>query len=1066
MDCIDATTVLSFVRGVLSEQEATRVEGHIDRCAECRRALVEFARSSLFADEVGAAPTIAPLGALDSHHAPIPAALLPRGTLVGRYLLLDCLGMGGMGVVHAAYDPELDRKVALKILRPEVIEQLGVEGSRVRILREAQAMARLSHPNVITVHDCGTVGEHVFVAMELLDGQTLTQWIRERPRKTREVLDRFVLAGRGLAAAHAAGLIHRDFKPDNVLCGQDGRVCVTDFGLARATLGTTPGQQEERDEEVLPALDGVQPTRLLAAHLTRSGALVGTPAYMAPEQVEGASVDARSDQFSFCVALYEALYGERPFTGDTYKSLLASISRGLPRAAPKSRRIPKRIHQALLRGLSAEPAERFPSMDELLSTLTHDPRARLRRIALFAGTALALGVSVLFAFVREKPAATPPRLCQGAEQNLAGVWDQAQKQSVRDAFLATRVSFASDAWQGVERAFDAYTSKWVAMHTDACEATHMRGEQSESLLDLRMQCLKDRLQEVKALTTEFQRANAKTVEKAVEAAGNVAPVELCARTDLLTMPVRPPSDPTARAKVDELRGRLAEAKALTRTGQYKESLALTRQITEEARLLGYRPLEAEALLERGILEQDVEVKASAQTLTEAALAAEAGRHDRVAARAQMELFYVIGGQQARFDEAMGIHRAARAALERIGGDKAFETDLLMYEGYTLRQQGDMMQAVDRYKRVLELRLELLGPDNINVARVHAELATTYLNQGIRFDEAHHALQRALDIYVKDLGPTHPRTAGMRRRIAVALFGKCRYAEAITLLQNALPLIDQSYGQYNRDTAQTLYVIGLALFEQGKAEESISYVNRALDIWRKTHDDHSTAIADATEVLGHAHVYTGQLEKARGYCQRAHSIMEAKMGKESARLALATLCLAKVDTEEKLYTSAAARFERSIQLYKKASAVESQNDAIVRLDWGDMLLRADKPLQALPHFQRALGIMEKVGGPEHSSLAEVLTPIGKALLALHRPQEALAPLERALALCEAPTWEGRPEVLANARFFLARALWEGKGDRDRALTLANAAKGAFARSTKANIPEAAELNRWLATRPRH
>jgi eukaryotic-like serine/threonine-protein kinase len=1062
MDCIDANTVLKFVRGALSEQDATRVEGHIDRCAECRRALVEFARSSLFADEVGAAPTTVPLSTLDSDHAPIPAALLPRGTLIGRYLLLDRLGMGGMGVVHAAYDPELDRKVALKILRPEVIEQLGVEGSRVRILREAQAMARLSHPHVITVHDCGTVGEHVFVAMDLIDGQTLTQWSRERPRKTREVLDRFVLAGRGLAAAHAAGLIHRDFKPDNVLCGHDGRVCVTDFGLARATLNATPGQQEERDEEVRPYLDGVQPMRLLAVNLTRSGALVGTPAYMAPEQVEGGSVDARSDQFSFCVALYEALYGERPFSGDTYKSLLASILRGPSRTVSKNRRIPKRIHQVLLRGLSAAPAERFPSMDELLSALTHDPRARSRRIALFAGTALALGASVFF-FVREKPAATPPRLCQGAEQNLTGVWDQARKQAVRDAFLATRVSFASDAWQGVERAIDAYTSKWVAMHTDACEATHMRGEQSASLLDLRMQCLKDRLQEVDALAAEFQRANAKTVEKAVEAARDVASVELCARTDLLTMPVRPPSDPTARAKVDELRGRLAEAKALTRTGQYKESLALTRRITEEARLLGYRPLEAEALLERGIREQDVDVKASAQTLTEAALAAEAGRHDRVAARAQMELFFVTGGQQARFDEAMRINRAARAALERIGGDKAFETDLLMYEGYSFRQQGDMMQAVDRYQRVLELRLELLGPDDINVARAHAELATTYLNQGIRFDEAHHALQQALDIYVKDLGPTHPRTAGMRRRIAVALFGKCRYAEAIALLQGALPLIDLSYGQYNRDAAQTLYLIGLALFEQGKAEESISYVSRALDLWRKTHDGDSPAIADATEVLGHAHVYTGQLEKARGYCQRAHSIMEAKMGKESARLALATLCLAKVDTEEKLYASAAAHFERSILLYEKASAVESQNVAIVRLDWGDMLLRADKPLQALPHFERALGIMEKVGGPEHPSLPEVLTPMGKALLALHRPKEALAPLERALALCEGATWEGRPEVLANARFFLARALWEGKGDRERALALANAAKEAFARSTKAKLPEAAELDRWLAAR---
>jgi len=1064
MDCIDANTVLKFVRGVLSDEEATRVEGHIDRCAECRRALVEFARSSLLADEVGTAPTLAAHCTLDSHHAPIPAALLPRGTLIGRYLLLHCLGMGGMGVVHAAYDPELDRKVALKILRPEIMKQLGVEGSRVRILREAQAMARLSHPNVITVHDCGTAGKHVFVAMELLDGQTLTQWLRERPRKTREVLDRFVLAGRGLAAAHAAGLIHRDFKPDNVLCGHDGRVCVTDFGLARAALGTTPGQQEERDEEALPDLDGVQPMRLLAAYLTRSGALVGTPAYMAPEQIEGDSVEARSDQFSFCVALYEALYGERPFSGDTYKSLLASISRGPLRTAPKNRRIPKRIHQALLRGLSAALTERFPSMDELLSALTHDPRARSRRITLFAVTALALGASALFAL--RKPAATPPRLCQGAEQNLAAVWDQARKQTVRDAFLATRVSFASDAWQGVERAFDAYTSNWVAMHTDACEATHMRGEQSESLLDLRMQCLKDRLREVETLTTEFQRANAKTVEKAVEAAGNVAPVELCARTDLLTMPVRPPSDPTARAKVDELRGRLAEAKALTRTGQYKESLALIRQITEEARPLGYRPLEAEALLERGIREERVDVKASAQSLTAAALAAEAGRHDREAARALIELFFVTGPKLARFDEAMRINGAARAALERLGGDKALEADLLLYEGHAFKEQGDMVQAVDKYQRVLALRLELLGPDNIDVALVHGELASTYLYQGTRFDEAHQALQRALEIYVKHLGPTHPRTAGMHRRIAVALFGKGRYAEAVAVLERALSAVELSHGQDNADAANIIILLGIVLLEQGNAEGSISYVSRAVDLRRKTSDGDNPALADALQVLGHAYNYAGRLEDAREYCQKALSITEKQMGKESARLAMATHCLAKIDTEEKLYASAAARFERSNLLFEKAVESESQNVVPGLVDWGDMLLRADKPLQALPHFQRALVILEKVGGPDYPGLPEVLTPIGKTHLALHRPNEALAPLERALALCEGKTWEGRPEVLASARFSLARALWEGKGDHERALELANAAKEAFARSTKARLPEAAELERWLAARQMH
>src|SRR5205814_3700317 len=230
------------------------------------------------------------------------ATMLAPGELVGRYRILHVLGSGGMGVVYAAFDPELQRQVALKLVRNE---GAGVDDElRTRLTREAQAMARVRHPNVITVFDVGSWCGQLFVAMEAIDGSTLSTWLEVQPRSVAEILQVLHAAGRGLAAAHAAGLVHRDFKPDNVLIGADGRVCVTDFGLARPVTMREPSS---------PSHDGDTEPWTLA--LTQAGTAVGTPAYMAPEQMRGDTADERADQFSFCVALFEALYGVRPFAG-------------------------------------------------------------------------------------------------------------------------------------------------------------------------------------------------------------------------------------------------------------------------------------------------------------------------------------------------------------------------------------------------------------------------------------------------------------------------------------------------------------------------------------------------------------------------------------------------------------------------------------------------------------------------------------------------------------------------------------------------------------------------------
>ena len=321
------------------------------------------------------------------------AAALDRGSTLGRYTVLKKLGGGGMGVVYMAHDSELDRKVALKLLRPEMVEALKGEGARGRLLREAQAMARLSHPNVVYVHDVGTLGNRIFIAMEYLPGQTLTRWLKETQRTQREILRVFGDAAKGLAAAHAAGLVHRDFKPDNVLIGPEGQVKVLDFGLARTAEdleGTAP--------TLLTPLgaDGQATPRVLEAQLTQTGVFLGTPAYMAPEQfLLRKTTDARADQFSFCIALYEALYGERPFAGDNIRALIAEVTQGKLREAPKGSRVPAWLRRLLLTGLRPDPKDRYPSMDALLRELGRDRVIAKKRALAFAGIGLLLAGSAL-----------------------------------------------------------------------------------------------------------------------------------------------------------------------------------------------------------------------------------------------------------------------------------------------------------------------------------------------------------------------------------------------------------------------------------------------------------------------------------------------------------------------------------------------------------------------------------------------------------------------------------------------------------------------------------------------
>jgi serine/threonine protein kinase len=384
---LDDNVAAEFVSGALAKSTITKVEGHLAKCRDCRTLVAALAADS--ANDSNAA-TVPHEKLSPSQVAQRPVRTLTIGDKVGRYLILTTLGTGGMGVVFSAYDPQLDRKVALKLLRAGIT--YNTKDARTRLRREAQAIAQLNHPNVVSVYDVGETEEgDLYIAMEFVEGDTLSQWLKKYPRTWREIVDVFLQAARGLIAAHGVGLLHRDFKPDNVLVGSDGRVRVTDFGLARSVMAQ-PEEVKSRAEVTALNVD-----------LTATGTVLGTPRYMAPEQLTGPDIDARADQFSFCVALYEALWAQHPLPGATSVSMLEKDDKAFD--PPEEPKVPAAVKAAVMRGLLKDRAKRFSSISALVHELVPAPVRTPARYAIAALAMLVLvGGATAVMWGRNKPA--------------------------------------------------------------------------------------------------------------------------------------------------------------------------------------------------------------------------------------------------------------------------------------------------------------------------------------------------------------------------------------------------------------------------------------------------------------------------------------------------------------------------------------------------------------------------------------------------------------------------------------------------------------------------------------
>ena len=729
--CLGEHDLVAYAEGVRTGIDLASVTAHIDRCAACRWLVSELARTSR--SEASAAGTV------DEHDR--DGRGLRAGQRVGRYLVGERVGGGSMGEVFVAYDPDLDRNVALKIVGPAAAPS---EIARARLLIEARAMARLSHPGVVPIYDvrAGDAGD-VILAMELIEGQDARSWLAtDRPR-WRTALAVLAQAGRGLSAAHAAGLVHRDVKPENVLVGRDGRARLSDFGLARAVSPVSDGDAgAAMAASVAPAVTGV-------------GALVGTPTYMAPEQLRGQVADARSDQFSFCVLLYEAVYGERPFTltgtGPAgLAALTAEVSAGRVRSPPTGSTVPAWLRRILLRGLAVDPEKRWPSMAELLDALAEVPRRRRRWLVAVAASAGVIAVVVL---ALQRPSETCEVASAAIEQSFAPA---AQAEAL--GRISRMGPYGASLSPELGRQLDAHASSWLAGQLDACRA-HRRGAQSADLLDRRMACL-DRGRAARAAVGKILGAvDERTLPDAILAVRALADPAACA--DLPSLLALPPPPRDRAARVAAVSGVIESALVELEAGRIADAARDIGAQPDEARAIDYRPLVARALLARGRVRLAEDDRNGAlPDLSEAARVATAAGDDTLAVEAWARQAYVAGTQNATEPAA------ALAGLELVEAMAArdnvtpFARALLENNvGAVLLGRGDRDNARRRFRRAIDGARHVSGPGAVELVNARANLALV-TDDPVERDAILADAEAALTGIV---GAAHPETLRVRVR---------------------------------------------------------------------------------------------------------------------------------------------------------------------------------------------------------------------------------------------------------------------------------------------------------------
>ena len=941
------------------------------------------------------------------------------GTSIGRYVVLGEIGSGAMGIVLAAFDPELNRKVALKILVP--VERRGKLPPAARLLREAQAIARLSHPNVVNVYDVGRHGDAVFLAMEFVEGVSLGTWLEQTPRSLETVLEVFGHAGRGLAAAHQAGLVHRDFKPDNVLVSAEGRVRVLDFGLARADPSRYTGSYDNiRASSSGPSSSGVPSASSLApsgeidlleapepgvplprnwsdsdvlnTSLTRDDAVVGTPRYMAPEQHGGVGADARSDQYSFCVALYQALYNQDPFEAPTLQQLVERKHEGRIAPVPQTSGVPLWLEDIMMRGLAVDPDDRWPSMDALVDALERDPSASRRRWLGAAGGVVLLGSLMAAIGYRQ---GSEERPCQGSEEHLQEVWNSQRKAQVAGSILSTGLSFSLHTRAEVERALDGYAESWVEAHRDACEATRLRGEQSDEMLDLRMACLDRRRDALRAFVDVMSVADAGVVERAVQAVSQLPSVDACGDIDRLAGGVAPPDDDETRRLVETIEAELAQAGVLQSAGKTQAAFEIAEQAREQAEAVGYEPLVAQALGRvGGLLEAKGDYSDAEVLLRESMLTALRAGDDEQAAAAATTLTSVVGDRLARYEEGLLWGEQALALLDRRHIEGLPRARLNNALGNVRYRKGDLAEARAHYAEALAVRQQLGGEEDPTLGLELVNLGNVQLAEE-DYDGALATFRRSQQIVETALGEEHPNVLFAVVSIGVVFQEQGLFAAARSQFERALPAMARSLGDDHPFVGTAALNLGNALRELSEHEAAVEQLDRAEAIFRASIGPEHPNVGGVHYSRGLVYAANERWADARAEMTTALRIRRAAHGNVHEEVAAAVLELAKIDGAEGDGEAAVAGAREAIALFESAGGSQEQR-AAGHAALADALWNVGDRPAARREAELALGLLLDVGAHAASARDDV-----RAWLNAHPAQPEAEPEPEAAPDGDAP-----------------------------------------------------------------
>ncbi|MEM6989425.1 MAG: serine/threonine-protein kinase [Myxococcota bacterium] len=927
---------------------------------------------------------------------------------IDRFTLIEQIGSGGAGVVYAAYDPRLDRKVAIKVLHGEMGGDRAAASQR--LIREAKAAGRLSHPNVVNVFDVGEWNGRVYLAMEFVPGPNLAHWLREGDHDHPAILSVFKAAGRGLAAAHRAGIVHRDFKPGNVIVTEDPveglRARVADFGLARLEGTAT---DVELDGSPAGDFDG-------QSALTQPGQRMGTPAYMAPEQFFGEPTDARTDQFSFCVALYEALVGSRPFDGQgSFEVTDATLDK-----------LPAALVRPIACGLSEVPSARFDGMETLLGAL--EPAAPRRRTLWGLG---ALGVAALGAAVAW--AGYDADRCD-FPQGLPG-WSEAREGELAAAFAASAVAGAEDTWQRVGPALAEHAETWAATRVSVCRARHRRAL-SSSLHDHALACLSRQALSFEALTSHLETPSAATVHGAVVAVSELDP-GACGDPTRLVDRLALPTDAGEAAAVANARALTDRASVASGLADYERALALLDEADAVARSVSFPALDAElSALRGGLLVTLGRDDEAADALGRAYRLGEELDYDRVRLVAAVERatqLSVRDPSQAQVWAEVGTAVAIRSEPRGLGHMQA-----LLAAAAVAFEQGDYRRSwkhAEDAGAIVEAtyseRDDLRGRARYTAAQAAVRAGDLEAAAGLA-DEARQAL-------AKGLGPRHPRVAVADFMVGNIARDREQFVAARVAYDAALTIFTDTLGAGNDKVAAVRNGLAILAEMQEDFDAAEAQYRLVLQLMKDNHGPRAIRVAAVYDNLGVVHARRGDLEEAEALFREALSIGVERLGADHPEVATSFSNLGSVLIDRGQLAAALPYLSKALAVREHALGP----DHPAHLSVLDSLAHAELGLgrgeAALPWASRAVDIVREKLGPHSTRMVGPLSTRGRVYVELGRPGDAQADFEHAIEIGSADPEVGRSYELASAHLALARLLVQSPRRRESARRHARAAR---------------------------